>query len=196
MIHVILYYNLKHLFLTAKMTVINNNCIKVVLIICMVFLVYYQLSLVALSLQLQPKKIISDKSKHLINFSLQFYIFLKHFNSNNTFKSLYKFYPSRIPSINSTDYINENLIVSDKYKDGGLGRTAGEQAGYQIAALFMTLGMAVIGGIVTGLILRLPVFEQVDKIELMFDDEESWLIPSDFKTSSFSNNEETGKNDH
>lgn len=77
-----------------------------------------------------------------------------------------------------------------------MGRTAGEQAGYQIAALFMTLGMAVIGGIVTGLILRLPVFEQVDKIELMFDDEESWLMPSDSKTSSISNNEETVKNDH
>jgi hypothetical protein len=43
------------------------------------------------------------------------------------FFSLYKFYPSRIPVINSTDYINYNLIENSDYSIGGLGRTAGKK---------------------------------------------------------------------
>ena len=52
---------------------------------------------------------------------------------------MFSFYPSRIPPINSTEYISFNL-ESTIYKDGGDGRSASTQAGYQIAALGLTLG--------------------------------------------------------
>jgi len=39
------------------------------------------------------------------------------------------------------------------------GRTAGEQAGYQFAALVITVGLAISSGVVTGVIVSMPVFE-------------------------------------
>ena len=47
---------------------------------------------------------------------------------------LYAFYPSRIPVFNSTEYISLNLS-STHYRDGGDGRSASAQAGYQIAVI-------------------------------------------------------------
>ena len=52
---------------------------------------------------------------------------------------MFSFYPTRIPAINSTEYISLNLSTT-LYKDGGDGRSASTQAGYQIAALGLTLG--------------------------------------------------------
>jgi ammonium transporter Rh len=45
---------------------------------------------------------------------------------------LYEFYPSRIPKLNSTDYIKYDLANTD-YADGGLGRSGPQQGGCQIA---------------------------------------------------------------
>jgi hypothetical protein len=92
---------------------------------------------------------------------------------------LYEFYPSRIPPIGSIDYIQYNLTESS-YSEGGLGRSAVQQGGYQIAALCLTLGCAIVGGAITGLIIRfVPIFDQVKEVEKMFDDEPNWLLPED-----------------
>jgi len=80
----------------------------------------------------------------------------------NGFDRLVIFYPSR------------NSVIN-----GGLGRSGLEQGGYQIAALVMTLGMAIVGGIVTGLILKTPFFEQIDNTADLFDDEKDWILPND-----------------
>jgi ammonium transporter Rh len=92
---------------------------------------------------------------------------------------LYVFYPSRIPKNNSTEFNTFNL-GNTEFNDGGLGRTASAQAGYQLAALGVTLAIAILGGILTGLIMRIPVIEQIEEVEEMFDDEPNWITPEDY----------------
>ena len=99
----------------------------------------------------------------------------ENYNGNR----LYVFYPSRIPMPNSTEYSNFSL-ESTEFAEGGLGRTAAVQGGYQMAALAVTLAMAIIGGIITGYIMKLPIIEQIQDIEEMFDDEPNWLTPEDY----------------
>lgn len=95
---------------------------------------------------------------------------------------LYVFYPSRIPAFNSSDYLNESLAGTE-FSDGGLGRSAVVQGGYQIAALALTLGMALVGGAITGLLMKLPFLEQIeDSNDNLFDDEPNWITPDDYKT--------------
>jgi ammonium transporter Rh len=92
---------------------------------------------------------------------------------------LYVFYPSRTPTTNSTDFGDFNL-GNTEFRDGGLGRTASAQAGYQLAALGVTLGIAILGGILTGFIMKIPVIEQIEEVEEMFDDEPHWITPEDY----------------
>jgi hypothetical protein len=71
----------------------------------------------------------------------------------------------------------ENL--SPKCLGGGVNRTARAQAGYQCAGLILTLGMAIVGGLLTGVFLRLPIFATPDN-DSYFDDSLNWHVPSDF----------------
>lgn len=87
--------------------------------------------------------------------------------------SLYKFYPSMAPLLNSTDTV-ASAVVS------GLGRTPLQQSGYQLAAMGVTLGLAIVGGALTGLIMRIPFIEQISEMEEMFDDEPHWVTPEDY----------------
>ena len=73
-------------------------------------------------------------------FVLIFYYYLWVF----LFYSLYLVFPARAPSSNLT--VEETLLGIET----GEGRTAGEQAGYQLALLASTLFIAGIGGIFTG----------------------------------------------
>jgi ammonium transporter Rh len=50
-------------------------------------------------------------------------------------------------------------------------RTNGLQAGWQLAALALVWGVAVVGGVLTGLVLKIPCFEEVD---VPFDDHCLW----------------------
>ena len=64
--------------------------------------------------------------------------------------SLYVVFPARVPEgQNATDcglsHAEQALGV-----ECGDGRTAGEQAGYQLALLFCTLFISIVGGLVTG----------------------------------------------
>ena len=64
--------------------------------------------------------------------------------------------------------------LTDSCLGDGKERTHNIQAAYQAAALGLTLCMAVVGGLLTGSILRLPVF--VQKYE-NFEDEPNWHLP-------------------
>jgi ammonium transporter Rh len=55
--------------------------------------------------------------------------------------------------------------------EGGEGRTAGEQASFQVAALVLTVTISIFGGIITGLVVKLPVFKPPLK------DEENMAMP-------------------
>lgn len=59
----------------------------------------------------------------------------------------------------------------------GDGRSRSKQAGFQLAALMTTLCFAIIGGVITGLIMRLGVFlPPRDRDEELFEDEQHWDI--------------------
>lgn len=92
---------------------------------------------------------------------------------------LYVFYPARTPALNTTEYFQYNL-GNTEFKDGGLGRTAWTQGAYQLAALGMTLLVSIVAGVLTGLVMRLKVFEQVREDDEMFDDEPNWNVPEGF----------------
>uniref|UniRef100_A0A665VU34 Ammonium transporter AmtB-like domain-containing protein n=1 Tax=Echeneis naucrates TaxID=173247 RepID=A0A665VU34_ECHNA len=61
----------------------------------------------------------------------------------------------------------------------GLGRTAQEQALYQVAAVFSTIAASAIGGLVTGFIMKLPSMASPADRDC-FDDELFFDMPSDF----------------
>lgn len=61
----------------------------------------------------------------------------------------------------------------------GLGRTAQEQALYQVAAIFATIAASAAGGVLTGFVLKLPYLASPDD-EDCFDDELFFDMPSDF----------------
>lgn len=63
----------------------------------------------------------------------------------------------------------------------GLGRTAQEQALYQLAAIFSTIAVATVGGLITGFVMKLPFMETpFDKD--CFDDGVFFDMPSDFNS--------------
>ena len=90
--------------------------------------------------------------------------------------TLYKYYPARAPRVNATTG-NEGVTLR---ATTGLGRSAGEQAGFQLAALSVTIGLALVFGLATGYILRLPIFEKLSEELEMFDDEAQWVTPDDY----------------
>ncbi|CAF0715486.1 unnamed protein product [Adineta steineri] len=64
--------------------------------------------------------------------------------------------------------------LTDQCLSGGISRSNSIQSAYQAAALGLTLGMGVVGGLITGVILRIPVFAQKDND---FVDGENWHLP-------------------
>ena len=71
----------------------------------------------------------------------------------------------------------ENL--NEKCLGGGIHRTAATQAGFQAAGLALTLAVAIVGGLFTGTVLRLPLFASPDN-DSYFDDSLNWHVPQDF----------------
>jgi len=55
-------------------------------------------------------------------------------------------------------------------------RTAWGQTGYQFAGLGVTLAMAIGGGLLTGVILRLPIWIQLNE-DSIHDDDDFWEVP-------------------
>lgn len=88
---------------------------------------------------------------------------------------LYTIYPARVPILNSDEFKDQNIQTND-----GQGRSGLEQAGFQLIAIAITIGISVISGAITGLLLRLPIFEQLSEEVEMFDDEAQWVTPDDY----------------
>ncbi|KAL1021549.1 hypothetical protein UPYG_G00014680 [Umbra pygmaea] len=61
----------------------------------------------------------------------------------------------------------------------GLGRSASEQALYQLAAVISTIVVAALGGLLTGCVLKLPYFASPSD-DLCFDDELFFNVPPDY----------------
>lgn len=61
----------------------------------------------------------------------------------------------------------------------GLGRTAREQALYQVAAIFSTIGVSALGGIITGFVLKMPYLAPPSD-DLCFDDQLFFDVPPDY----------------
>lgn len=88
--------------------------------------------------------------------------------------SLYEIFPARAPS--SEMKVSE---MRDIYGiSPGLNRTAGQQAAYQLLALAITVAIAVISGLVTGLIMRMSICGAISE-EQKFDDEVNWEMEED-----------------
>ncbi|CAF1045088.1 unnamed protein product [Adineta steineri] len=64
--------------------------------------------------------------------------------------------------------------LTDVCLSGGKQRTNNMQSAYQAAALGLTLCIAIVGGLITGAVLRLPIF--VQNFE-NFEDESNWHLP-------------------
>lgn len=70
------------------------------------------------------------------------------------------------------EYLGNSLYdLYPTIKMDGSGRSAGLQGCYQLAALTMVTSVAILTGLITGLILKFPCF---DKLECMFDDKALW----------------------
>ncbi|KAL5019945.1 hypothetical protein ScPMuIL_002837 [Solemya velum] len=85
-------------------------------------------------------------------------------------------FPAMAPVDNSTllQEIHSNFtgVVA------GMGRTGAEQGGYQLAALVLTLVLAIVGGIVTGFVMRLPVLDPPEP-DMMYNDADYWHMPDE-----------------
>lgn len=54
------------------------------------------------------------------------------------------------------------------------------QATYQLIGIVSTVGIALVGGALTGMILNMPAMRQLEKDE-HHDDDIYWNVPEDFK---------------
>ncbi|XP_044205548.1 rh50-like protein [Thunnus albacares] len=91
--------------------------------------------------------------------------------------SMYQIFAHRAPPEGDPKLLElQQLIPGLK---PGLGRTAQEQALYQLAAIFCTIGVSAVGGVLTGLVMKLP-FMASPYDEDCFDDELFFDMPSDF----------------
>jgi len=105
--------------------------------------------------------------------------------------SLYRQFPARAPLEGTPEFETIHHFVN--LHEGGLNRSASLQGCYQIAALFMTLAIAIASGVVTGFILRMPIIGRVPRQHL-FDDELSWEIPESGELEH-SSHKSTGSNE-
>ncbi|GAB1603225.1 ammonium transporter Rh type C-like [Argonauta hians] len=70
----------------------------------------------------------------------------------------------------ATLYLKRANASADDY------RTAVQQGGYQMAALAITFSIAIVGGILTGFVLKLPIWNEPADDDL-FEDETNWIVP-------------------
>lgn len=100
--------------------------------------------------------------------------------TNNYGKSLYQIFPARAPA-NGSELLDINMELAGV--EGGDGRTAGLQAGFQMVALAVTLVLAIVSGLIVGFVLRLPFFDQ-PKGQFVYDDSPWWSTPNDFNAET------------
>nr|XP_053638174.1 ammonium transporter Rh type B-like [Cherax quadricarinatus] len=87
--------------------------------------------------------------------------------------SVYVIFPGMSPRRNSEAHLE---VMSYLPVLEGPGRTASQQAAYQLAALLALILIALLGGALTGLALRLPVCERLTQDDL-YNDASYWQLP-------------------
>lgn len=91
--------------------------------------------------------------------------------------SLYEIFTNRAPVEGDPKLQELQMLIPGLQP--GLGRTAKEQALFQVAAVFSTIGVSALGGILTGFVLKLP-FLAAPSDEFCFDDEPYFDVPPDY----------------
>ncbi|XP_036068673.1 solute carrier family 12 member 5 isoform X2 [Oryzias melastigma] len=99
--------------------------------------------------------------------------------------SLYEIFAHRAP-VEGDPQLEKLQMLIPGLKPG-LGRTAQEQALFQVAAVFSTVGLAALGGLLTGFVLRLPYFAPPSD-DLCFDDRLFFEVPQDYDSPLQVNN--------
>ncbi|XP_066558745.1 rh50-like protein [Amia ocellicauda] len=95
--------------------------------------------------------------------------------------SLYETFPYRAP-VESDPHLPELQILIPGIK-AGEGRSSQEQALYQVAAIAATIGASVVGGVLTGFVLKLPWLASPPD-EFCYDDELFFEVPADYDSTS------------
>lgn len=95
--------------------------------------------------------------------------------------SVYQIFPNMAPE-NQTEVDKINLHLKEAHQstiEAGSGWGAGTQGGFQILALLLTIFLSVVGGIIAGFIIKLPVFDNIENEEDLFDDMCFWNVPEE-----------------
>lgn len=92
-------------------------------------------------------------------------------------ETLYEIFPAVIPAANTTafDIYKANYTGYDISMEPGMGRSSTVQGGFQMLALVVTLIIAIVGGALTGLLLRLPCWDNPAGDD-MFDDRQFFEV--------------------
>lgn len=91
--------------------------------------------------------------------------------------SMYQVFTHRAPPEGDPRLLELQMLIPGLKP--GLGRSAEQQALYQVAAIFATIGASAAGGVLTGLVMKLPFMENPSD-EDCFNDELFFDMPSDF----------------
>ncbi|EDO36089.1 predicted protein [Nematostella vectensis] len=89
-------------------------------------------------------------------------------------QGLYSVFSARAPMVNTTEYVQ--LQEMGVAFTPGSGRTARLQGCYQAAGLAAAIGIALIGGLLTGLVARFRAFNPLKKHQL-YDDFDFYVLP-------------------
>ncbi|XP_055635071.1 ammonium transporter Rh type A isoform X1 [Toxorhynchites rutilus septentrionalis] len=81
-----------------------------------------------------------------------------------------------IAPVMNTTMTNDTSGDHHEFVAGGFGRSAHKQGAYQLLAVLITVSIAIVGGLSTGLVLKSPMVRQLNKDEL-HDDEKYWETP-------------------
>nr|XP_012224503.1 PREDICTED: ammonium transporter Rh type A [Linepithema humile]XP_012224504.1 PREDICTED: ammonium transporter Rh type A [Linepithema humile] len=94
--------------------------------------------------------------------------------------SLYEIFPARAPSseVKLSEIRNNYPGISP-----GLNRTAYQQAGYQLLALVVTLGISIVSGLITGFLICTRMCGWIVE-EQKFNDEVIWNLEEEFQRKS------------
>eukprot|EP00794_Sanderia_malayensis_P008262 gene8262-9145_t len=87
---------------------------------------------------------------------------------------LFSIYPARAPKNGTAEFASKSLMYT--LPSNGKGRSKSVQGGMQLAAMFCSLGISILGGAMTGLVVKYldsPTKEQ------LFDDEDYWMLPEE-----------------
>lgn len=91
--------------------------------------------------------------------------------------SLYEIFTHRAPVEGDPKLQQLQMLIPGLQP--GLGRSAKEQALFQVAAVFSTIGASALGGVLTGFVLKLPYFASPSD-DLCFDDQLFFEVPPDY----------------